>query len=105
MNKILIIAEHNGIEINSSTSKCVSCAANIPDSQIDIAVFAKNGDELANQASKICNTNKVIHFPKKYGELYIGEVRNQQEYGLGLNARYVVKDYVLEFINTNDAPV
>jgi electron transfer flavoprotein alpha subunit len=52
MNKILIIAEHNGIEINSSTSKCVSCAANIPDSQIDIAVFAKNGDELANQASK-----------------------------------------------------
>jgi len=68
MNKILIIAEHNGIEINSSTSKCVSCAASIPDSQIDIAVFAKNGDELANQASKICNTNKVILIDNDHNE-------------------------------------
>lgn len=68
MNKILIIAEHNGIEINSSTSKCVSCAANIPNSQIDIAVFAKNGDELANQASKICNTNKVILIDNDHNE-------------------------------------
>ena len=83
MNKILIIAEHNGIEINSSTSKCVSCAANIPNSQIDIAVFAKNGDELANQASKICNTHIDIY------NVHVTMVA--RKYLLSINALQIIK--------------
>ena len=35
MSKILIIAEHNGTELNPSTSKCVSCATAI-DGEINI---------------------------------------------------------------------
>ena len=60
MNKILIIAEHNGTELNISTNKCVSCADKLPDHQIDVALFANNGDHIATQASKISNVNKVI---------------------------------------------
>ena len=60
MNKILIIAEHNGTELNISTNKCVTCADKLPDHQIDVAIFANNGDHIATQASKISNINKVI---------------------------------------------
>ena len=40
MSKILVVAEHDGSSLNASTAKCVACAAQIPDAEIDVAVFA-----------------------------------------------------------------
>ncbi len=44
MSKVLVIAEHDGTTLNASTAKCLACAAQIPDAEIDVAVFADGGD-------------------------------------------------------------
>ena len=50
MAKILIIAEHDGSALNTSTAKCVSCASAIDGAEIDIAVFAASAADVAAQA-------------------------------------------------------
>ena len=62
MGRVLICAEHDGTQLNLSTAKCVSCAASFPNDGIDIAVLAKNGDEIASQASAIEGVSKVLQF-------------------------------------------
>jgi len=41
MSKILVIAEHDGARLNPSTSKCVSCAAQVPGAAVDVLVLAE----------------------------------------------------------------
>ena len=60
MTKILIVAEHSGGKLNAATAKCVTCAAKIPDAQIDIAVFARDAGEVAAQAAALAGVQKVI---------------------------------------------
>ena len=60
MAKVLLIAEHNGTSLNSSTAKCVACAAQIPGAQIDVAVFAESAGEIAQQAAVLDSVNKVV---------------------------------------------
>ena len=60
MSKILIIAEHDGNSLNSSTAKCVSCAAGIDGADIDVAVLAADSANVAAEAAKINGVRKVI---------------------------------------------
>ena len=59
MSTILIIAEHDGNELNNSTAKCVSCAQAIG-GDIDIAVFGNGIDAIAAEAAALESVNKVI---------------------------------------------
>jgi len=60
MSKILLIAEHaNGI-LNSSTGKCVACAAEIPDAEIHVAVFADDGAAVAAQAANLASVTSIL---------------------------------------------
>jgi len=52
MTKILIIAEHNGTELNPSTAKCVSCAAALG-GETDILVLGSGVQEVAGQAALV----------------------------------------------------
>jgi electron transfer flavoprotein alpha subunit len=61
MTKILLIAEHDGATVNPATAKCVSCASEIPDAEIHIAVFAESGAGIAAEAAAIASVDKVIH--------------------------------------------
>lgn len=61
MGRILIIAEHDGNTLNSSTSKCVSCATGIENDGIDIVVFATSGADIATQAAGLAGVAKVLH--------------------------------------------
>lgn len=60
MSKILIVAEHDGAKLNSSIAKCVSCAKGIDGAEIDIAVLAANGAELAQEAAAISGVTTVL---------------------------------------------
>lgn len=60
MTKILIVAEHSGGKLNAATAKCVTCAAKIPDAEIDVAVFAADAGEVATQAAALAGVKKVI---------------------------------------------
>lgn len=60
MTKILLIAEHDGSTINPATAKCVTCAAQIPDAEIHVAVLADGGDSLAGEVARLASVAKVL---------------------------------------------
>ncbi len=59
MSRTLIIAEHDGINLNPSTSKCASCAAAIGH-EFDIIVMGASIGEVAGQAAAIDGASAVI---------------------------------------------
>lgn len=59
MNRTLIIAEHDGQNLNPATAKCASCAAAIG-YEYDIVVMGSSIGEVAAQAAAIDGTSKVI---------------------------------------------
>ena len=60
MNKVLIIAEHDGTRLNPATAKCVTCAQSLGQSEITIAVFAADPVAVAAEAAKLDQVHKVI---------------------------------------------
>jgi len=60
MNKIMVVAEHSGGKLNTSTAKCVTCARGIPDAEITVAVLAVDGAEVARQAAALDGVSKVL---------------------------------------------
>ena len=50
MNRVLVVAEHVGGKLNAAVAKCVSCARQIPDAEIAVAVFAADGDAVSIDA-------------------------------------------------------
>lgn len=59
MNRILVVAEHGGGKLNASVAKCVSCAAAIPDSEIEVAVLAADGATAAAAAAAMAGVSRV----------------------------------------------
>lgn len=60
MAKILIVAEHDGKNLNQGTAKCVACAAAIDGAEIDLAVFAANADGVAAEAAALDKVARVL---------------------------------------------
>ncbi len=60
MTHILVIAEHAGGKLNPATAKCVTCASQISDATVDVAVFAAQADALAAEAAQIAGVNRVL---------------------------------------------
>ncbi len=59
MARVLVIAEHDGATLNPSTAKCVTCATALPDAQVDVVVFAVDGQALGGQAAAIQGVDAV----------------------------------------------
>lgn len=60
MSRILIIAEHDGSQINPATAKTVSGAAGLGISDIDVVVFAADPSAVAAQAAKLDGVSRVL---------------------------------------------
>jgi electron transfer flavoprotein alpha subunit len=60
MSKVLIVAEHLDGKLNSSTARCVTCAADIKASAIDVLVLAADPAGVAAEAAKIDGVSKVL---------------------------------------------
>ncbi|HEV2268001.1 MAG TPA: electron transfer flavoprotein subunit alpha/FixB family protein [Steroidobacteraceae bacterium] len=59
-SRILIVAEHDGAQLNPSTAKCVTCAASIPDAEITIAVCSADAGAIAPQAAALKGVARVL---------------------------------------------
>ena len=59
MSKVLIIAEHDGTQLNVATAKCVSCAAAIG-GDIEVAVFGSGIGGVAAQAAALEGVGRVV---------------------------------------------
>lgn len=60
MSKILVIAEHLDGKLNSSTARCVTCAAQIGADSIDVLVLAADPAAVAAEAAKIDGVSNVL---------------------------------------------
>jgi electron transfer flavoprotein alpha subunit len=60
MTKVLLIAEHDGTNINPSTARSIACAKGLPDAEIHVAVFAADGKSLAESAAQLDGVSKVL---------------------------------------------
>lgn len=70
MSKVLILAEHNGQQINQSTAKVISAAKQLDDVSIDIVVFAAD-KSLAERLQKFSGigTVKVVTCDDNHNQL------------------------------------
>jgi electron transfer flavoprotein alpha subunit len=59
MNKILIVAEHDGSDLNPSTAKCVSCASAI-EGEIHILIIGQALEGVAEQAARLSGVAAVL---------------------------------------------
>jgi electron transfer flavoprotein alpha subunit len=60
MPRILVVAEHDGATLNSSTAKCVACARSIPGAEVTVAVCAADAGPVAQQAAGLQGVQRVL---------------------------------------------
>lgn len=60
MSKILIIAEHLGGKLNSSTARAISAAKAVIPESIDVLVLADQADAIAAEAARIESVSRVL---------------------------------------------
>ena len=59
MNRVLIVAEHADGRLNAAVAKCVTCARAIPEAEVTVAVFAKDGAGVAADAAALEGVARV----------------------------------------------
>lgn len=74
MSKVLVIAEHNGTELNQSTAKCVACAKQIEGAEVDVAVFAASASSVAAEAAEISGVERVLTVEREENDPAIAAV-------------------------------
>lgn len=60
MNKVLVIAEHDGATLNPVTARIIACALELQPDSVDVAVFAAGLGEPARQAAHLAGVTRVI---------------------------------------------
>ena len=78
MGRILIIAEHDGSELNPSTARCLSCAGEFSGLDCDIAVLAKDGQRVCEQAAALLGASTVIRVDDDANEHALAAVHAPQ---------------------------
>ncbi|MCH8930668.1 MAG: electron transfer flavoprotein subunit alpha/FixB family protein [Proteobacteria bacterium] len=78
MGRILIIAEHDGSELNPSTARCLSCAGEFSGLDCDIAVLAKDGQRVCEQAAALLGVSTVIRVDDDANEHALAAVHAPQ---------------------------
>jgi electron transfer flavoprotein alpha subunit len=90
MNRVLVVAEHVGGKLNAAVAKCVSCARQIPDAEIAVAVFAADGDAVAAAAAAIEGVSRVTLVRNAANEPAIAAVLAPQVVKLAEGAAFVL---------------
>ncbi|MGB0238126.1 MAG: electron transfer flavoprotein subunit alpha/FixB family protein [Cycloclasticus sp.] len=60
MSKVLVIAEHDGNQLNGSTARAVACASELGLDAVDVAVLAADGSVVADQAASLTGVSTVV---------------------------------------------
>jgi len=90
MSKVLVIAEHDGTTLNPGTSKSVACAATIPDSEIEVAVFAADGIDVVAQAAKLDGVSTVFQIDNVANQNALAAIIAPQVVELAANYTHIL---------------
>ncbi|MDJ0748673.1 MAG: electron transfer flavoprotein subunit alpha/FixB family protein [Woeseiaceae bacterium] len=89
MAKILIVAEHDGKNLNASAAKCVTCASSIDGAVIDVVVLAAAAGDVAAQAAEVAGVNRVLTIERPENEHPVSSVLGPQVAALAGDYAYV----------------
>ena len=89
MAKVLIVAEHDGSALNSSTAKCVSCATAIDGAEIDVVVLAASVADIAAQAADLAGVARVLTVERAENENPLAAVLGPQIAALSADYTHV----------------
>jgi electron transfer flavoprotein alpha subunit len=64
MHKILIVGEHDGKLLNPATSKCVTCASGIAESEVTVALLGADTSTVAAQAASLAGVKSVLRIDR-----------------------------------------
>ena len=60
MSRILVIAEHDGKQLNQSTARCVACAVAMDPGGADVVVLGKEPEAIAAEAAALTGVSGVL---------------------------------------------
>ncbi|MGI9264597.1 MAG: electron transfer flavoprotein subunit alpha/FixB family protein [Gammaproteobacteria bacterium] len=63
MSKVLLIADHDGNNLDAATSRAISCASQLGD--VDIVVFSSGATTVCDQAATLAGAKRVLHVDRK----------------------------------------
>ncbi|MBS0228118.1 MAG: electron transfer flavoprotein subunit alpha/FixB family protein [Proteobacteria bacterium] len=78
MSNVLIVAEHLNGKLNAATARCVSAAAALSPTAIDIVVLAADANAIAAQAAQITSVRKVLAVSHPANANAIAQVQTPQ---------------------------
>jgi electron transfer flavoprotein alpha subunit len=90
MNRVLVVAEHEGGKLNAAVAKCVACARAIPDAEITVAVLAVDGSAVAAAAAGIEGVARVALVRNAANEPALAAVLAPQVAKLAKDAGFVL---------------
>jgi electron transfer flavoprotein alpha subunit len=90
MNRVLIVAEHAGGQLNAAVAKCVACARAIPDADVSVAVLAADGAAAAAAAAAIQGVARVLLVQNAANEPALAAVLAPQVAKLAEGAAFVL---------------
>jgi len=89
MSQVLIVAEHDGNNLNPSTSKTVSCAQTLDCESIAIVVFGHSIETVAEQAARLHGVTRVLTCDRSENADPLAAVIAPQAAALAKDYRYV----------------
>lgn len=89
MSRTLLIAEHDGSSLNSSTARAMACA-NAIGHPVDIVVFAENGRDVAAMAAQLEGTQGVVLVDAKHNSHALAAVFAPQVVALAVEYSHIL---------------
>jgi electron transfer flavoprotein alpha subunit len=90
MSRVLIIADHDGNQLGSGCSRCVTAAAKLGAAELHVAVFAAAGAAIAAQAAELAGVSKVLVVERAENAHLLAAVLAPQVVKLAAGYDYVI---------------
>ncbi len=88
MTRTLLIAEHNGTDLNAATAKALTCALGL--GEVDIAVLAADGQSVSEQCAALAGVTRVVNVSRPENEHPLAAVLAPQIVELAADYSHVV---------------
>jgi electron transfer flavoprotein alpha subunit len=92
MNAVLIVAEHDGRRLSPSTARTVTCARQLPDVVVTVAVLAAEPAAVAEQAAALQGVDRVITLANPANAHALAAVLAPQVVALAQDYSHVSRD-------------
>lgn len=90
MARVLIIAEHDGSTLNPSTAKCVACASELDEAEIEIAVLGAGIADVAAEAANISGVARVLVIDRDENKMALAAVLAPQIASLAADYSHIM---------------